>query len=168
MSKWNEAAHWAFGHGFWYTDPVSEVKGLSDEQLFWTPTPQSLCALWQVGHIAHRERLHIGHLLQGRDVNELFPNEFHIFGADWSPPQTVRNQIQSPFAVFDWMHKVRQASHDYISSLTDADFHSIPPSSIEHTSVAQVLFQTVAHTALHIGRIQMLRAMIEKNNERPC
>ena len=168
MGKWNEATHWAFGHGFWYTDPVDELNGLSEDQLLWVPTPEALCALWHVGHIAHRERYHIGHFLQGYDESELIPDGFHVFGADWCSAATVRDRVQSPDAVFNWSREVRQASHDFISGLKDEDYHSVPPSSDEGNSVARVLFQTVGHTALHVGRIQMLRAMIEKVKERAC
>ena len=117
MSKWNEATHWAFGRGFWYTDPVNEVKGLSAEQLFWVPTPQALCALWHVGHIAHRERYHIGHFLQGYKESDLIPAGFEIFGPDWCSVEAVRCRIQKPDDVFNWSRDVRQASHDFISGL---------------------------------------------------
>jgi hypothetical protein len=35
-------------------------------------------------------------------------------------------------------------------------------------SVAKWLFITTAHTALHIGRIQLLRALVEGKRERAC
>lgn len=35
-------------------------------------------------------------------------------------------------------------------------------------SVAHWLFITVAHTALHVGVIKHLRALIEGKKERPC
>lgn len=168
MSEWNNAAHWSFGHGFWYTDPIEETKGLSEEQLFWVPHPKSLCALWHIGHIAHRERYHIGHFLQGYSEKESIPDKFDIFGVDWCSPQTVRERIDSADEVKDWFRKVRQQSHDFISGLAEEDYHRVPSSSDEGNSIAKVLFQTVGHTALHIGRIQMLGAMIDKSNERPC
>lgn len=168
MSTWNDVAHWAFGYGFWYTDPVEEAEGLTKEQLLWMPAPKSLCILWHIGHIAHRERLHIGHYLQGRSQSDLIPKEFEIFGTDWCSIETVRRQIGKPESVMDWFKAVRQSSHEYISNLGERDFLTIPPSSDEGNSIANVLFQTVAHTALHIGRIQMLRAMLENKNERAC
>jgi hypothetical protein len=168
MNNWNDVAHWAFGRGFWYTDAVEEVEGLTKEQLFWVPTPKSLCALWHIGHIAHRERLHLGQILQGHNKKDLIPEKFEIFGIDWCSAETVRKQFSDPQPVMDWFKQVRQSSHEYISHLSERDFLTIPPSSEEGTSVAQVLFQTVAHTALHIGRIQMIRAMIENKNERAC
>ncbi len=167
MNNWNDACHWAFGHGYWYADPIDEVKGMSDEQLFWMPTPKSLCALWHVGHIAHRERCHIGHFLQGFDESKLIPFGFNVF-AGWNSADEIRENIESPEAVFEWMRDVRRMTHDYISSLTEADFHSVPPRSVQGNSVARVLLQTVGHTGVHIGRIQMLRAMLEEAKERAC
>ena len=168
MSEWNQAMHWACGHGFWYTDPVDEVKGLTEEQLFWMPAPKALCALWHIGHIAHRERYHIGHLLEGYAESELIPDGFDMFGLVWCSPQTIRSRIERADSVMNWSREVRQTSHDYISRLQDEDYHSVPASSHEGNSVARVLMQTVGHTAVHIGRIQMLRAMLKNTNERPC
>lgn len=165
LSKWNTAFHWAFGRGFWYTDPVKEVEGLSDEQLLWMPTPKSLCVLWHLGHIAHRERYHIGWLLQGQR-RDLIPPKFDVFGPDWVSIDTVKNAIECGQEVKIWAQKVRATSHEYIASLTEKDFHKVPPTS--ENTVAQVLMQTVGHTALHIGRIQMLRAMLENKEERAC
>lgn len=59
MSKWNDVARFLYGPEFWYTDSIREIYGLTDEQVFWVPEPTSLCILWHVGHIAHRERFHI-------------------------------------------------------------------------------------------------------------
>ena len=60
MSEWQDVFHFLYGRGFWYADPLREVAGLTEEQLFWTPDPKALCALWHVGHIAHRERSRVG------------------------------------------------------------------------------------------------------------
>lgn len=62
MSEWKEIAHFLYGWDFWYAhaDPFREIGGLTEEQLYGVPAPNSLCILWHVGHIAHRERLHIG------------------------------------------------------------------------------------------------------------
>jgi hypothetical protein len=168
MTVWNEAAHWAFGRGFWYADPLVEVQDLSDAQLFWAPTPLSLSVIWHVGHIAHRERYHIGHLLQGLPESDLFPKDFDIFGTEWHPAEAVRDRIKSVQPVFDWVREVRAASHEYIDRLTPEDYATVPPSSREGNNVAHVLYQTVAHTALHIGRIQLIHAILKYENERPC
>ncbi len=66
----------------------------------------------------------------------------------------------------DWL-KFEMEKFD-ITSLTDDDFHTIPPTSEEGLSVAHWLFITTAHTSLHIGRIQLLRALIEGKPERAC
>jgi hypothetical protein len=60
------------------------------------------------------------------------------------------------------------ASQAYIASLGDEDWHRVPPSSESEMSMAQWLFITVAHGALHIGRIQLLRALAEGKRERAC
>ncbi|MCJ7725518.1 MAG: ATP-dependent 6-phosphofructokinase, partial [Acidimicrobiia bacterium] len=60
-------AQFMFGHegGFWYAHPLGEIEGLSDDQLFAVPGEGALCILWQVGHIAHRERVHMTRICQG-------------------------------------------------------------------------------------------------------
>ncbi len=70
--------------------------------------------------------------------------------------------------VFAWVREVREKSHEFIDSLDDGAFHSIPSTSDEGLSVAHWLFITTAHTALHIGRIQLLRSLIEGEHERAC
>ena len=60
MSEWNDLVQWLYGdvrtgRGFWYSHSLHSIGELSDEQLFWVPDETSLCMLWHVGHIAHRE-----------------------------------------------------------------------------------------------------------------
>ena len=167
MSKWNDVAHFMYGPEFWYANPLREISGLTDEQLFWVPDPKSLCALWHVGHIAHRERLHIGRFLQGLQ-GEIIPPQYEVFGAEWRPVDDVRKSIESVDSVLDWVRNVREKSHNYIMSLSEDDFHTVPATSEDGLSVAHWLFITTAHTALHIGRIQLLRALIESEHERAC
>ena len=71
-------------------------------------------------------------------------------------------------AVLDWAIEVRETTHDYIDGLSEEGFHTIPPTSEGGMSVAHWLLITTAHTALHIGRIQSLRALIEGKQERAC
>ena len=166
MSKWKELTHWMYGRGFWYAHPVWETEGLTDEQMFWVPDQNSLCILWQLGHIAHRERIHIGQFLQGLD--NVIPPEFEVFGPDWCSVDDIHKSIDSVQSVRDWVNEVRENSHEYIGTLTDEDFHRIVQLEDDEISVGHWLFITVAHGALHIGRIQMLRAMIEGKQERAC
>ena len=74
MSEWNDLAHWMYGdvrsdRGFWYAHPLHEIRGLTEEQLYWVPNEGCLCMLWHVGHIAHRERLHYGPLSGSQGID---------------------------------------------------------------------------------------------------
>lgn len=153
--------------GFWYSHVLREVNGLSEEQLFWVPDSNSLCPLWHVGHIAHRERIHIGLFIQGLEPS-IIPEKFDVFGPEWSSVERIRESIQSTDEVFEWVRSVREESRKYADSLTDTDFATVPPTSDGGLSVAHWLLITAAHTALHIGRIQLLRAMLEGKPERAC
>ncbi|MBM3187117.1 MAG: DUF664 domain-containing protein [Chloroflexi bacterium] len=167
MTDWNQLAHFLYGRGFWYANPLAEVRGLTEEQLYWTPHPNALCALWHVGHIAHRERTHIGRFLQGLS-GEIIPSRYEVFGPEWASPDQVRASIDAVADVYEWVRTVREASHAYIASLREEGWSAIPPQSDGELSVAHWVFITAAHTALHIGRIQMLRALIEGEKERAC
>ncbi len=174
MSEWKDVAHFLYGRGtwvqvkgFWYADPLREIKGLTDEQLFWVPDPNSLCILWHVGHTAHREQTHIGRFLQGLQ-GKIIPHQYEVFGTEWCSTEKVRLSVGSVQSVLAWVRDVREKSHEYIASLTEDDFHRVPPTSEGGLSVAHWLFITTAHTALHIGRIQLLRALIEGKHERAC
>ena len=153
--------------GFWYSHPLAEIDGLDDEQLFWTPDASCLCMLWHVGHIAHRERLHIGKLLQGIE-KDLIPPQYEVFDHQWRSADEVRQSIDSVAGVLDWVGNVRQETSDFLASLDDDDWHKIPPTSEFGLTTAHWVFLTVSHGALHIGKVQMLRAMLEDDQDRPC
>jgi hypothetical protein len=156
-----------YGTGFWYGDPLREVKGLTEEQLFWTPDPGSLCALWQVGHIAHRERLHVARFLQGLS-GPIMPTRFEVFGPEWRSTEEIRAAVPSIQEVFGWVQEVRRDSLHYIESLSEADLGTVPPTSEGGLTVGHWLFITTVHAGLHIGKIQLLRALIEGTKDRPC
>ncbi len=168
MSQWRDVARFLYGSEFWYTDPEREIHGLTDDQLLWVPGPKSLCILWHVGHIAHRERLHVGRFLQGYRQEDIIPPEYEVFGPEWRSVDEVRRSVASVAGVVEWVRSVREDSRRYITSLGEADFGAVPPSSEEGLSVAHWLFITVAHGALHIGRIQLLRSLVEDGEERVC
>ena len=174
MTDWRELAHFMYGdartdRGFWYAHPVHEVDGMDGDDLFWVPHPKSLCVLWHVGHIAHRERLHIGKFLQGID-GEVIPSEREIFGTEWCSVEELRQKIDSVEDLFSWVEKVRQESTEYIASLREEDFLRVLPTSDfgMGLSVAHWLSITISHGAIHIGRIQMMRAMLEDKYDRTC
>ena len=172
MSEWVKLALWMYGdvrtdRGFWYSHPLFAIHGLDEDGLFWVPDENNLCMLWHVGHIAHRERLHIGRFVEDLD-GPIVPPRYEVFGPDWCSVEKVRDSIDSVSGVLDWVTGVRQQSRDLIESLSDDDFHRVPPSSEAGLSIAHWLFITVSHGAMHIGRIQLLRAMLEGRHDRPC
>ncbi len=171
-SKWQELTHWLCrdvqtDKGFWYSHPLFEIGGLTAEQLFGVPHPNGLCMLWQVGHIAHRERVHIGRFLEGLE-GTIIPPKYEVFGTEWCATEEVRRCVGRARDVLAWLRDVRKTGSEYVASLSDDDSHTVPPPSAFDQSAAHWLLITVAHTALHIGRIQLLRALIEGKHERPC
>jgi hypothetical protein len=172
MSKWNELAHWLYGdvkmdRGFWYSHPLYEVNGLTEEQLFWVPDDRNLCMLWHVGHIAHRERVHIGKFLQGVD-RDLIPSQYEVFGPDWCSVESIHESIDSVRNVLQWVRGVRDESTKFVRSVSDEDWHKVPSTSEADLTVAHWVFLTVAHEAVHIGKLQILRAMLEGKKDRAC
>jgi len=96
------------------------------------------------------------------------PSQFKVFGPDWCSAEEIRKSAESVQTVFEWVRDVREESHGYIASLSEKDFHNIPAKSAMGLSIGQWLFITTAHTALHIGRIQLLRSLVEGEFERAC
>ena len=91
MTTWTDVAQFLYadvesGDGFWYAKPLKEIEGLTDEQLFWVPDPKSLCVLWHVGHVAHRESTHITSILQASQGKPI-PSQFEVFGTEWCSPE---------------------------------------------------------------------------------
>lgn len=170
LSPWKDLTRWMYGdarqdEGFWYSHPLEEIQGLSEEQLCWVLNARCLCMLWQVGHIAHRERVHLTHLIQG--IPDDIPPPYAVFGTDWCSTAEMRAAIDSVGDVLAWVEEVRQASRAYIASLRDDDFHRVLPDA-KGLTVGHWLFITTCHGALHIGKIQLLRAMLEGALDRPC
>ena len=165
---WKDVAHFLYGRGFWYADPLAEISGLAEDQLYWVPAAGSLCILWQVGHIAIRERLHIGVFVQGL-TGGVVPTQYRVF-LDEASPDEVRAAVGSLDEFYAWARDARRESHRCIDSLDALDLQRPADGAAGNTdtTVAHWLYITVAHTALHIGRIQMLRAMIEGEPERAC
>ncbi len=153
--------------GFWYSHQAEDIRGLSEEQLFWVPDPKSLCMLWHVGHIARRERTHVGGFLQGLEP-PLVPAGFEVFGPDWHPVAEVRAAVSSVSDVFDWAEEVRGRSREYLASLEPDDFYRELEFPEKGLTVAHWLFITAAHTALHVGKIQLLRSLVEGERDRAC
>ena len=131
------------------------------------PDPNGLCILWHVGHIAHREKTHIGRFLQ-KIEKPIIPQEYEVFGTKWCSAKELRKSIDSIDNIFVWAHRIREDSRNYIMSLKDEDFNVVTPTSERGLSIGHWIFITSAHTALHIGRIQLIRALIENRHEEPC
>lgn len=164
-SMYGDAFQWAFGRGFWYADPLVESRGLSEEQLYWSPAPDIPCILWHVGHIGHRECFHIQCMLKGRDEKKVIAAKWEIFFDCPYETHRFRNAFPEPRKVTDWVREVRSCSHQFISQLKLADYNAVPTSSFECNSIARVLMQTIGHTGLHIGKIQLLRRLMPDENK---
>ncbi|MHA2281805.1 MAG: DinB family protein [Promethearchaeota archaeon] len=172
MLELKEVALWMFGdvktpEGFWYSHYIHLIDGLSEEQLFWIPDPKKLPIIWHIGHIAHRESTHFKNIIR-RMKDKIIPQGYEIFGADWWPLDEIRKSIDSVQNVIKWATKVRNESQKFISSLKDKEFYSIIDSGDEELSVAHWFFITASHTALHYGKIQLLRALLEDELDSPC
>lgn len=172
MSELKKVALWMFGNvktdeGFWYSHYIHIIDGLSEEQLFWIPDPKKLPIIWHMGHIAHRERSHIGKIIQRLERN-IIPPGYDIFGTDWWPVEEIRKSIDSVKNVISWATKVRSQSQKFISSLNEEAFYSVVETGEDKMSVAHWLFITASHTALHYGKIQLLRSLLEDEIDSPC
>jgi hypothetical protein len=167
MSDLKGLAHFLYGDQFWYTNPTTRIDGLTEEQLLWLPHPKALCMLWQVGHIAHRERTHIGGFVQGIQA-DLIPPKYEVFGPDWCSAEDVRCSVDSVDGVLDWVRNVRRKTHEFIDSVEEDSLFSVPPRSEFDLTTSHWLFVTTVHTAMHLGRIELLRAMLEGEYDRPC
>jgi hypothetical protein len=167
--EWKDLAQFMYGRGFWYTDPLNEIRSLSEEQLLWTPTDGTLPILWHVGHIAHREALHIGCFIAGLSQDDLVPPECGVF-TDWESVDHICEEIDSVTNVLQWVKAMRERCHGIIDGLTDADLDrsAFGEDVDSHLTVAHWLAITPVHTGVHIGRIQGLRAQLEGTRERAC
>ena len=166
MAGLTELAAFLYGKKFWYMDPINEVAGLTEEQMFWVRDEVSLPIIWQVGHIAHREQLHLRIMIQGHEP-DIIPEGYKVFGHRWHSVDEIRESIGSVEGVLEWVEDVRKQSLDFIEGLNEDDWHQIPEKT-EGLSVAHWVFITSVHSGVHIGRIQLLRAMIEGKPERAC
>lgn len=167
MKNWKDILHFFYGWGFWYSDPLTLIEDIDDKDFFWVPDSNSLCILWHVGHIAHRERSHIGIFIQGLGT-EIIPQKYEIFGTEWVSVKQLKISINSIADVLSWVREVRKESHNFIDTLHEKQLNFIPMNSPYGETISQWLFITVAHTALHIGKIQQLKAILKGVKDSPC
>lgn len=172
MVDLKEVALWMFGNvkspvGFWYSHYLRIIDGLTNEQLFWIPDPKKLPIIWHIGHIAHRERVHIAKIIQKLEGN-VIPPQYEIFGTDWWPIDEIRKSIDSIDNVINWATEVRDQSQKFISTLQDEELYILVEAGEDALSVAHWLFITASHTALHYGKIQLLRSLLENEIDSPC
>ena len=98
--------------------------------------------------------------IKGKEKYEIFK--------EWCSAKKLRDSIDSIDNVLSWATKVRDKSRSYIMSLEEQDFSKVPSTSKSGLTVGHWIFITSAHTALHIGRIQLIRSLIEDRHEEPC
>jgi len=151
--------------GFWYSHFARELRDLSEEQLYWAPRG-CLCSLWHAGHIAHREAVHFAQIIQG--LPNPIPAEYEAFGTDWCSPSALRASVPSVQAAMDWACGVRTETRRYLATLSEADLALPAKGDEDGLTVGHWVFITAAHTALHIGKLQMLRAMLLGAKDGPC
>jgi hypothetical protein len=173
MTQWNDLIQWLYGdvrsaRGFWYSHPLYELRDLSEEQLFWVPDENALPLIWHAGHIAHRERTHLHTLILGLQ-DPAVPPAYEVFGTEWIAADQLRAAVTSVAEVIQWIGEVRDQSTAFIASLRDEDLHKVPPTAdVEGLTIGHWLLITVGHCAIHIGKMQMLRAMLEGQRDNPC
>ena len=169
MKDWKQLAHFMYGRGFWYSDPLSEIRSLSEDQLLWVPNPKMLPILWQVGHIASREAMHVGKFIMGKPLDDLIPPPFEVF-LDWASVDEIRREIDTVAGALSWVQDTREQVHEWIDELSDDDLERVATAEELDGSltVAHWLAITTVHTGVHVGRIQMLRALIEGTRDRAC
>jgi hypothetical protein len=104
-------------------------------------------------------------MLKGRDEKKVIAAKWEIFFDCPYETHRFRNAFPEPRKVTDWVREVRSCSHQFISQLKLADYNAVPTSSFECNSIARVLMQTIGHTGLHIGKIQLLRRLMPDENK---
>ena len=106
----------------------------------------------------------LGRIPDRREEKEEFPDRWRIFSDGPYDPVRFRDTFPEPGEITGWVKSVRARSHEFISGLKPSDYNSVPGSSFEGGSISRVLMQTVGHTGLHIGRIQLLRQLMRIEN----
>jgi hypothetical protein len=104
-------------------------------------------------------------MLLGRDEKQMIPANWEIFFDCPYDTQCFKNEFPEPLEIMDWVRDVRSRSHQFISQLKLADYNAVPKSSFEGNSIGRVLMQTIGHTGLHIGKIQLLRRLMPGENK---
>jgi hypothetical protein len=102
--------------------------------------------------------------LQGQIITP----QYDVFSTRWQSVDEIHHSIDSVPNVLAWVEQVRAQSTAYVATLQDDDFSRVPPTSEEGLAIGHWLYITIAHGAIYIGRIQMLRAMLEGGYDRPC
>ena len=152
-----------YGDRFWYSDPLKAVADVGADDLYWTPPPGVKCILWHLGHIAHKEEVHIGVFLETPQRKRVHPELDELFmhgtGAD-----TMKETVPDPELVFAWMKHVRAETRRFIGGLTPDGFDRVPPASHGGLNIGQWLGITLVHTGVHLGQIYALKQLLSNRS----
>jgi len=152
-----------YGDRFWYSDPLDAVGDLDTDGLYWMPQADVKCILWHLGHIAHKEEVHIGVFLETPARQRVHPELDELF-MHGTGAHAMREIVPDPELVFAWMKHVRSETRRFISGLTPDAFDRVPPASHGGLNIGQWLSITLVHTGVHLGQIYTLKQLLSNRS----
>jgi len=153
-----------------YTMPViiRDFSAIPQDRLTWRPAAMTRCAAHIFGHMAVKERVHIGGFLAGvRDIPDKY-SVFHSLTHCDPTEKQVLDAMGSRKELIAYWNQVRAQTHAYLDSITDAILKEVPQKTIlprgdpnRENPAREWFVMTIKHQNMAGGEIHMIRRILE-------
>jgi uncharacterized damage-inducible protein DinB len=130
------------------------IEGLPQTALDWVPGPEMNSLAVLIVHVAGAERYWIGDVIAGEPSDRDRPAEFRTSGLD---VETLKGRLAGSLA---YVRGVLERL-----TLQDLETTRISPRDSRQFTVAWCLTHALAHTATHMGHIQLTRQLWDQRQQ---
>jgi uncharacterized damage-inducible protein DinB len=144
------------------------IKGLTKEELAWSPKPHSNTIIFLLWHVARAEDLWINRILKaGKDVYETegwdkkFGTPPQDIGFGYDVAKLKAWPVPSLKMAKDYATAVRKTTVDYVSKLTEKQFDEPRDFGWNKGTTGSALSHLVSEVGEHSGQIGYIRGIIK-------
>ena len=142
------------------------LDGLSEDEWFWTPTPQVSHIAWQVGHLVFAQYGLMLFRQRGRKSEdlELMSGKFRKTFGKGTTPKPDRTAYPGRDEIMDTLNRIHVQSITELATFDDSELDQEidMPYSTFATRFGALIFSG-DHEMLHAGQIGMLRRLMGKD-----
>lgn len=138
------------------------LADFSDQDMLARPTPGANHAAWQLGHTAVSEANMVNGVQPGKGaaIPEGWATKFNKDAAGSDDPAAFPSKSQ----LLEFFGRARAAAIELVKTVTPEELKSPAPERIRFMAptVGHLLLLIPAHTAMHVGQMQVVRRKLGK------